>query len=254
MFSIGVLGCNQNEKVLIKNTICRLSFLHDMEIGTYWFDADVPQIKLEPYLQKLQIVVISIQNSNGERIGRYIYQENPDCLICFCGVKKEPIKLPLHSRPISYHAWEKQNISDFSQKMSDVAELKFDSILLQRLSYMVEDSKRINKLFCIESKRIQISMPVSNILYFQSDLKYIILHCKNGENYRFFSKLSDVRGILATEHSLDLFISTHKSYLVNRMYITSVDKNTKTVHLITRDDLPISTAQYNHVLEQLSLK
>ena len=254
MFSIGVLGCNEDEMALIKNTIRKLSFLRDMEIGTYWFDGDVPQSKLDPYLQKLQIVIISIRSSNGDRIGKYIYQENPDCLICFCGIEHEPIKLPLYSRPISYHVWDVKNISALSQNLADDVNMKIDRVLLKKLSFMIEDSKRVNKLFCVESKRAQISMPVCNILYFQSDLKYIILHCKNGEKHRFFGKLSYVRETLISDGLLDLFISTHKSYLVNRMYITLVDKNAKAVHLFSGDDLPISAAQYNHVLEQLSIQ
>lgn len=254
VFSIGIFGCNPFEKGLIKDTIHKLSFLHDMEIGTYWFDTEVPTSKLEPYLQKLQIAIISIRSSSGESIGKYIYQENPGCLICFCGEKQEPIKLPLLSRPISYHTWENQNISDFAENKTELLDRKIDKALLKKLSFMIIDSKRVNTLFCTESKRTQISMPICNILYFQSDLKYIILHCKNGENYRFFGKLSNVQELLSVDNTLDLFLSTHKSYLVNRMYIASVDKNSKSIHLLTGEDLPISTAQYNHVLEQLFLK
>lgn len=251
VFCIGVLGCGKAEREFIKNTIHKLSFLRDMEIGTYWFDSNVSQEQLEPYLSKLQIALISVQNNRAEALGEYIYRENPNCLICFCGEQREPVQLPLHTRPISYHPWEKENISDFSQGMSAALDLKIDSSLMKKLSFMIDDSKRINKIFCAESKRMQIAMPVCSILFFQSDLKYIILHCKNGETHRFFGKLSDVCEILAREGAMDLFISTHKSYLVNRMYITAVDKTAKTVRLFNGDDLPISTAQYNHVLERL---
>lgn len=254
VFSVGIFGCDPHEKVLIKDTIQKLSFMHDMEIGTYWFDAEVPQTKLEPYLHKLQIALVSIWNNGGENLGKYIYQENPNCLICFCGEKQEPIKLPLCSRPIYYHTWDERNIDVFSEDMPKVIGRKIDKVLLKKLSLMIVDSKRINTLFCVESKRMQISMPISNILYFQSDLKYVILHCKSGESYRFFGKLSDVRETLAACNVQDMFLSTHKSYLVNRVYIASVDKNAKTLHLLTTENLPISTAQYNYVLEKLFLK
>lgn len=145
-------------------------------------------------------------------------------------------------------------MADFSPNMPQLPARQVDTALLETLSFMLEDSKRINKCFCLDSKRSQISMPLGNILFFQSDLKYVILHCKNGECHRFFGKLSDVRQILAGDNLLDLFLCTHKSYLVNRRYITAVDKNSKSVHLLTGQELPVSAAQYNHVLEQLLLK
>lgn len=254
MFSIGIFGCGQGERQLIKNTIHKLSFLRDIEIATYWFDEDLPPEKLTPYLDKLQIAVIPLAGKGGEAVANHIYQENPSCLICFCGTDSEPVKLSLCARPISYHAWREAHLANFSPNMPQSVARQVDTALLETFCYMLEDSKRINKRFCLDNKRSQISMPLANVLFFQSDLKYVNLHCKNGECYRFFGKLSDVRQILAGDGLMDLFLCIHKSYLVNRRYIIAVDKNSKSVHLLTGQELPVSTAQYNHVLEQMLLK
>lgn len=85
-----------------------------------------------------------------------------------------------------------------------------------------------------------------NILYFQSDLRYVNICLVHGENPRILAKLSAIEELAG-----ELFVRIHKSYLVNAKHVLWMDKKNHLVLLTNGEQLPISDAQYEKVCEKL---
>lgn len=98
--------------------------------------------------------------------------------------------------------------------------------------------------FCWETKGMRYRIPYESIQYFRSDRNYVYIHLQNGTEYAFLGKLS----YLEKQMSREQFIRIHQSYLVNRSEIIAVDKQKKTVHLRSKDELFISKAHYKETL------
>lgn len=63
-----------------------------------------------------------------------------------------------------------------------------------------------------------VSVPVRDILYFESDRRIITVHCAAGREYSFYSKLDTVQEELKNAD----FVRCHQSYLANAKKITAV--------------------------------
>lgn len=63
-----------------------------------------------------------------------------------------------------------------------------------------------------------VSLPVKDILYFESNKRVITVYCANGNSYSFYAKLDDVQEALKNND----FVRCHQSYLVNASKITAV--------------------------------
>ena len=64
----------------------------------------------------------------------------------------------------------------------------------------------------------QISLPVKDILYFESDRRKVTVFCVSGKTYSFYAKLDAVQNELKNRD----FVRCHQSYLVNAKKILSV--------------------------------
>lgn len=105
-----------------------------------------------------------------------------------------------------------------------------------------ELSDRQDDYFTYESEHKTNRFPLRDILYFESNLRRIIIHTKTSEQASLYGKLDDI----AEKYSA--FIRIHKSYLVNRQYIRTICAGT--VVLSTGDILPVSR-KYASQLEEL---
>lgn len=257
MFCVGIFGQDEKMRKKIRDTLIQVAFSHDMEIDTLWFDMDVSQEKLESYALKIQVALISADSECGRKTAKIVYQANPDCLICYVACSSRRADISLEARPMAFHLWEDANEEKigFDDQVGEgkVVDGIADRTLKRKLHRLIVESKRLNGVFHTKGKRIQLSMPVRNILYFQSDLKYVVMYCVNGEEYRFFGKLSEVEKQLSEDDVKGAFLNIHKSYLVNAMYIGALDRNAKTIRLVTGLELPVSVARYVHVSEALSV-
>lgn len=81
-------------------------------------------------------------------------------------------------------------------------------------------------------------------MYFESNLKHVLIHCKNGGNIRISAKLSKIEGQLGTE-----FVRIHKSYIVNRIFVQRLNKRTHVRCMTDSRELPVSEAQYGRVVD-----
>ena len=112
-------------------------------------------------------------------------------------------------------------------------------------TYYLDQAKR-KKVFEYTAHKVKNSIIVSNICYFESQGRTIVIHTITNQ-YTFYGKLS----ILLDNESLSDFISIHKSYLVNKNYIERFTSHSVVLIGIDRVELPISPNKKMEVSEQL---
>ena len=112
-------------------------------------------------------------------------------------------------------------------------------------TYYLDQAKR-KKVFEYTAHKVKNSIIVSNICYFESQGRTIVIHTITNQ-YTFYGKLS----YLLDNESLSDFISIHKSYLVNKNYIERFTSHSVVLIGIDRVELPISPNKKMEVSEQL---
>lgn len=103
-------------------------------------------------------------------------------------------------------------------------------------------SQTANTLFSFSFNQKTYKIPLNDILYFESQKRYIIIHTLN-QKYRFISKLNNIEKDFSTNERN--FIRIHQSYLINPYYIRSISSTQVTL----QDDilLQISNKYQNSV-------
>ena len=101
--------------------------------------------------------------------------------------------------------------------------------------------KKLNTSFFIVKTSSSVkNIPLSDILYFESNKRVLIVHTKNDE-YSFYGKLDQVEKELDGKD----FIRTHQSYFVNARKIKSVSKDS--AELQNGEILPVSKSKASAV-------
>lgn len=78
-------------------------------------------------------------------------------------------------------------------------------------------TKSDEKRFTFQSGSETFTVPLADILYFESDKRKIVLYSHSGKTYSFYKKLDEVE----QELSKNDFVRCHQSYLVNAKKISS---------------------------------
>lgn len=187
------------------------------------------------YAMCFHIAFISLDDPAGMEVGQALYDTNPDCIICY--YKHTPCDLSklLHSRPYEFFTWS-QGKGAFLAKLAD----------------MIGRTIVSPNMFSFETKKILYCYPVGNIVYFQSNLKYVHIKTVLGNDADIYAKLSEIEQNLHDSGLYPLFIRTHKSFLVNRANISAVNKQNHTLKLSTGESIPVSDAYYKAVIRELS--
>lgn len=105
---------------------------------------------------------------------------------------------------------------------------------------LLELKKLNTSFFTVKTSSNVKNIPLSDILYFESNKRLLNIHTKN-EVISFYEKLDNVENELKEKD----FIRTHQSYLVNAQKIKSVSKDL--VLLINGFSLPVSKSKATKV-------
>ena len=105
---------------------------------------------------------------------------------------------------------------------------------------LLELKKLNTSFFTVKTSSSVKNIPLSDILYFESNKRLLNIHTKN-EVLSFYEKLDNVENELKEKD----FIRTHQSYLVNAQKIKSVSKDS--VFLINGFSLPVSKSKATKV-------
>lgn len=228
MICLGVFELDDNKRRQIRDVIACYTIQRNCELDVMWFSKESSAALIKKYAHKIQIAFISLNNEMGEGIARELYTYNKDSLIVFYKDSPCHIEPLLESRPKAFHLWK------YGQEA-----------LKDKLDIVLKELSESYKIFRYQTKRMIYMYPQSNIKYFQSDLKYVIIHKLGKDNAEhIYAKLSDI------ENNLDRrFLRIHKSFIVNTAFIERIDKKNHTVYLRDGEELPISDMQYKRVIE-----
>lgn len=189
---------------------------------------------IEKYASKTHIALVSVGSNGCHEFCLKLYNENPDCRICYYNASGE------NSIDISNPMWfmdKEVSVCSNKQKTAEMIDQLFNGF------------KYFGNLLIFDTRQLLYIIPIEEIVYFQSDLKYVNIICRNGENICVYKKLDVVEKALST-----VFLRIHKSYIVNKTCIDKIDKANRIVILKNGEELPISNSQYAKVLDDLSPK
>lgn len=230
MFCMAVFETDRRRQDILHDCLTRYSFERNTDFDIFWFTDQNAVQKLGNYAATLCLAFISLEEPCGLQFGLQLYRQNPACRICYYKTMPCDLKPLLPSRPAGFYLWPPEQ-SDFSAML--------DALILE--------IEQATDFFCFENRQEVYHLPVSSIVYFESDLKHVMVHRKKGEDIRLLAKLSEIESRLGPG-----FVRIHKSYIVNRTYVRIIDKKAHVCQLESGERLPISEAQYVKVIKGMN--
>lgn len=242
-YMIRVAVCDDEKCIqdILKNYLLRYTIEYDRDISPFVFDTC--EELMEEYLKgnSFDVILLDIEFNNqkeklmngidfGKKLRRLYANDNTAIVYVtsFGEYAIDSIKIRPYDyieKPITY-----ERIVEFFE------------------SYYSDQAKG-KKVFEYTAHKVKNSVIVSNIRYFESQGRTIIIHTVSNQ-YVFYGKLS----CLLDNESLNDFISIHKSYFVNKNYIERYTSNSVVLFGIDHIELPISPNKKTEVSEQLLKK
>ena len=199
----------------------------DRDFEVMWFTEAKADERLEKYFGDILIALISLEDVNGRKNGDSLYRLNPGCRICYYCSSACDLEPLLSSRPISFCLWGQE-----------------EEVFFNKLEAVILEVSRAEDVFRYQTRRLALTLPVRDILYFQSDLKYVRIHMADDNSHDIYGKLSEIEKNLKRP-----FLRIHKSYIVNTLHVHYLDKKEHLLYLSDGSRLPVSEAQYENTLK-----
>lgn len=222
----------------IKDSILTYSIKTGIEVKTELFDSCESLITQYLSGSRFDVIFLDIEfkNSKTERMSgiefgkklRKLYESDNTAIIYVTSYKEYAID-SIKIRPFDYL----QKPVTY-EKLSEVIDL------------CINNYEKGKKFFEFISNKIANRIIISNIRYFESIGRKIIIHTFHND-YEFYGKLSDI----AAQECLSDFIRIHKSFLVNIDYIEKFTSNSVVLYGMKHDELPISKNNKREVNERL---
>lgn len=216
--------------VLVSYAIAR-----NTEVRIDWIRPDTaPEALAKASVREHIAFVNASEGEAAAKIGKCLYDNNPDCALIYYGDPAEE---------------EADRLISYFRQLFPARPVEFIRGVDIKAVYLsvcrITEQKKDSAVFVWENKSKKYRFPYGSILYFKSDRNYVTLKLKNGEEYAFLAKLADV------EKRLDdiLFVRAHQSYLINKTAIVMIDKSKKSLVLSNGEEIYISKAHYKDALE-----
>lgn len=248
MFCVGVYETDPCRRGIMRERIVRYAMQADFDISLLYITDAASRTEVAKYADRMQIALLCMDSPEYMELGRQIYQSNPDCRICFYKSDSCDLEPVLETRPIGFYRYEKLAQPPQLPQGRGHEDREF----MGKLDRIVRDVLASGGVFRYETRKNMFLLPLRNILYFQSDLKYVDIRLLEHPDQRIYGKLSDMEQALERDNLADRFVRIHKSYLVNIRHITLLDKVTHSVVLTNGEQLPISSIQYAAVQQVLN--
>ncbi len=166
------------------------------------------------------IVFMGILDRKEIETARQIEKMNPHCLIIFMA----------DTAALAYDTFE---VHPFSYLKKPIEWEQFHRIFREACTRI----KKQDEVFRFCSNRFYYQIPMSSILYFQSERRKIRLYCQNGEEILFYNTLNIVEEYIQELSSR--FVRIHHSFLINKMHIERYCY--EEIQMINGVKLPISS-------------
>lgn len=204
------------------------------EYDVSWFVGSEGLKRIEKYACDFHIALVSVGSKGSGDFCIKLNEKNPDCRICY------------------YNACDRSS-ADISNPLwfmdGDSSEIRYNQATAEKIDQLFNGFRYFGNLLMFDTRQLLYIIPVEEVVYFQSDLKYVNIICQSKDSISIYKKLDEVEASLSK-----VFLRIHKSYIVNRTYIKRVDKTNRIVVLENGEELPISNSQYVKVMEELSPK
>ena len=146
------------------------------------------------------------------------------------------------------------NFIDLISAIKRFEEKRTTSTQQEQISQILEnvctDDRLYNKVALPINKGYEF-VKINSIIYCQSDSNYCKVFCIDGKEYLLAKTLKYVEKLISS----DLFIRTHKSYLVNLNYVTKYDKTEDLmISLSNGVQIPVSVRKKEQFLNALLQK
>ena len=226
---------SETEKKALHDSLAAYSIAENVELIIKWLKPSAKEKEIVSACTEAQIAFVNASDiQKAEQIGSLLYQTSPTCALTYYGysVPQDVRELIAYfsklfpARPILY--LDSPREEDFYQALRTLS-----------------NCSACQKRFGWETKGTKYRIPYDSILYFRSERNYVIMRLKNGDEYSFLGKLTNVDQQLPA----DLFVRVHQSYLISKAEIRLIDKQKKTVRLSSGEDIYISKAHYKETLE-----
>ena len=227
MIRIAIIETNPANREKLRNFFLEYTIQKDVDLDVLWFVEDITVQKVQRCATGANIAIISSASDPKRDFAKAIYQINEDCRILYYSESEMDLEPLLCVRPRGFHLLQNGK-----------------SIFTQKLEEIMEELSASKRLFYYETRKSTLLIPLSRIVYFQSDLKYVIIHGADNKTEKIYAKLADVEPGLP-----DTFLRVHKSYILNSTYVLKMDKSMKTIVLKNGEELPVSDAHYKKVTE-----
>lgn len=230
MIQLLICEADSDRIALLRKQLGELSLRDDLELEVYWLHGDKMHRDLEQYIELAQIVLISMKAPEAEVLARCARSRNSQCRLLIYGGEKESLPCWIPSGPVAY-----------CPQSGDI------SPELLRLIREVENDQCY---FHFQSRRESIHIPFGMIRYFQSDRRTVRLSCSNGKEHDFLCRLDQVEETVGAA----AFVRIHKSYLVRKTVIRTLDHSTREIVLDNDERLPVSSRYWADVTGWLAGK
>ena len=218
-----------------KIAICDDESVHIEKIRTILSDYETdnyqnPSALLEAISQGARYDVlfldIMMPKIDGISLARELREYDENMIIVFITSKIEYMQVGYEVRAFRYLLKEQLD-NGLLKVWDDITKELFD---------------RKDPYFTYEFERQSHRFPIRDIIYFESNLRRIVIHTKSSETAVLYGKLDDI------DDKYSSFIRIHKSYLVNSRHIRSVSAGT--IVMSNGEVLPVSR-KYASRLEEL---
>ncbi len=214
---VGICDDNANDLNKVKSIVSHALFdVCDINIITYSTGEDVLRhIEKGDFNCELLLLDIFMEPVDGMSVAEYIRENSIDVDIIFVTNSVE-------------HVYEGYTYKAFAYILKDSMSEKLP-VAIRRY---VEEISSAEEYLNITSDGAIRHVPISKILYIQSDARKLNLYLKN-QVISFYGKMSEVEELLADKG----FVRIHQSYMVK---MNMVEKYTKSVVHICDQQLPVS--------------
>ena len=237
MFSIAVYETADDIKKVVAHCLGEVLFHKNLICDILWLKMLPKEDKRTAYFPSVRVALLSLDLPQCKILAEAIYHSNPHCRIVFYSNSMKNMIPFLHTRPIGFCLCQAPNLGKqaFSKIIADV----FDDI------------GKDPAILAFETREGVYLRPTAQIMYFQSELKLVSVFSENSTPICIVRKMSEVQQHLAQIGLSDSFLRIHQSYIVNKEYISELNKRDHRILLKNGEELPISDSKYESVLRAL---